>query len=294
MPKGLNRYLFIFIFLIPMRILANPYPISIVNGLLVSKATIEGKEVLIIFDTGAPGLVLNSRFYKPDNKTKIECEGINGSFQCSMHEVRNWNWMGIAHKKTNALLSDLTFLENELNSDVYALIGLSAVDNYYVSIDFDQRSISLTDKMKVDKQSMIRFQYADHLPVISCKVNGKKKYLGIDTGSEINYLFTPHKVDADHVSTNGSFVSVVGTENRTDMKFRLTMELALNNSDVYSSPFIIDLQDKGSNLNDSLDGLLGQPFLSHFNITIHPSKQIIILTPRNQTENFSAILTAQL
>ncbi|MBK9984980.1 MAG: hypothetical protein IPP15_21890 [Saprospiraceae bacterium] len=290
----MNRYLFIFIFLIPMRILANPYPISIVNGLLVSKATIEGKEVLIIFDTGAPGLVLNSRFYKPDNKTKIECEGINGSFQCSMHEVRNWNWMGIAHKKTNALLSDLTFLENELNSDVYALIGLSAVDNYYVSIDFDQRSISLTDKMKVDKQSMIRFQYADHLPVISCKVNGKKKYLGIDTGSEINYLFTPHKVDADHVSTNGSFVSVVGTENRTDMKFRLTMELALNNSDVYSSPFIIDLQDKGSNLNDSLDGLLGQPFLSHFNITIHPSKQIIILTPRNQTENFSAILTAQL
>ncbi|MFZ1679100.1 MAG: hypothetical protein WAT91_17595 [Saprospiraceae bacterium] len=286
------RYFSIFIFLIPLSILANPYPISIVNGLLVSKATIEGKEVLVIFDTGAPGLVLNSRFYKPDNKTKVECAGINGNFECSMHEVRNWNWMGIGHKKTNALLSDLSFLENELNRDVYALIGLSAVDNYYVSIDFDQRSISLTDKMKVDKKSMIRFQYADHLPVISCKVNGKKKYLGVDTGSEINYLFTHHQSDADHALTDGSKVNVVGTENRTDMKFRLTMELALNNTDIYSSPFIIDLHDKGSNLDDSFDGLLGQPFLSHFNITIHPSKQIIILTPRNQTENLSATLTA--
>lgn len=249
---------------------------------------------MVIFDTGAPGLVLNSRFYKPVNKTKVECSGINGNFECSIYEVRNWNWMGIAHQKTNALLSDLSFLENELNTDVYALIGLSAVDNYYISIDFDEGSISLTDKMKVDKKSMIRFQYADHLPVISCKVNGKKKYLGIDTGSEINYLFADHKTDDEHALTDGSKVNVVGTENQTDVKFRLTMELAINDTDVYSSPFIIDLHDKGSNLDDSFDGLLGQPFLSHFNITIHPSKQIIILTPRNQTENLSAILTAQL
>lgn len=292
MLKGLNRYLFIFIFLIPLGILANPYPITIVNGLLISKATIDGKEVVVIFDTGAPGLVLNNRFYQPDTKTKVECAGINGNFECSMHEVSNWNWMGITHKKTNALLSDLSFLEKELNSDVYALIGLSAVDNYYVSIDFDQRCISLTAKMKVDKKSMIRFQYADHLPVITCKVNGKKKTLGLDTGSEINYLFAC-KNNSPNNFRNAASVSVIGTENQEAIKFRLNMELSLNREDVYSSTFIVDPVQASPNLNEPFDGLLGQPFLSQFNITIHPSKQVLILTPRIQPETSLAALTVQ-
>jgi len=274
--------------------LANPYPITIVNGLLVSQAIIDGKEVLVIFDTGAPGLVLNNRFYTADDKSKIECNGINGSFECSMHQVSKWSWMGITHKKTNALLSNLAFLENELQRDVYALIGLSAVEDYYVSIDFDQRSISLTEKLKVDKQDMIRFHYANHLPVITCKVNGKKKLLGLDTGSEINYLFAHDNGSSKNILTDATEVSVVGTENREEIKFRLNMELSLKNTEVYTSPFIIDLHDTAISLDESFDGLLGQPFLSQFNITIHPSKQILILSPRNQSENPSATLTAQL
>jgi len=277
-----------------LRIAANPYPITIVNGLLVSQAIIDGKEVLVIFDTGAPGLVLNNRFYSPDDKSTIECNGINGSFECSMHEVSKWSWMGITHKKTNALLSNLAFLENELQRDVYALIGLSAVDDYYVSIDFDQRSISLSEKMKVDKQDMIRFHYASHLPVITCKVNGKKKLLGLDTGSEINYLFAHDNGGSKNILNDATEVSVVGTENREEIKFRLNMELSLKNTEVYTSPFIIDLHDTAISLDESFDGLLGQPFLSQFNITIHPSKQILILSPRNQSENPSATLTAQL
>ena len=291
----MTRFLFLVLFLIPLRVGCNPFPISIVNGLLISKATIDGKEVLVIFDTGAPGLVLNNRFFSPDNKTKIECVGINGSFECRLHQVKNWSWMGISHKKTKALLSDLTFLEDELHQDVYALIGLSAVEDYFVYIDFDQRSISLSDKMNVDKQSVIRFQYAGHLPVISCTVNGKEKNLGLDTGSEINYLFSPDAPGSDNFYKNASPVSIIGTDNHKVMKFALNMDLSVNHAEIYPSPFIVDTEQRNTaDEETSFDGLLGQPFLSQFNITIHPTKQIIILSPRQQGENLPSTLTAQL
>ncbi len=260
----------------------------------MSEATIEGKEVLVIFDTGAPGLVLNNRYYSSDRTEGIICTGINGSFECQMHEVKEWSWMGIEHKKTNALLSDLSFIEKALHKEVHALIGLSVLADYYVSIDFDQMLVSLSEKMKQDKKSVIRFQYVEHLPVISCKVNGQKKVLGIDTGSEVNYLFSGSYSNDENLLADASPVVVVGTDNREDIKHRLPMALDLNGDQVYRSEFIVNLIDKGSFQHESFDGLLGQAFLSQFNITIHPSRQIMVLTPRKSTGVEPIALTAQL
>ncbi len=285
--------LFIFFCFLSLLIRANPFPINIVNGLMVSEAVIEGKNVLVIFDTGAPGLVLNNRFYATENPASIQCAGINGNFQCQLHQIKEWSWMGIHHANTNALVSDLSFLENALHQQVYALIGLSVLDDYYVSIDYDRKLISLSEKMDVDKSKVMKFRYVNHLPVITCKVNGVKKTLGLDTGSEINYLFfdDTHKAQ---LNANASPVLVIGTDNHKDIKYQLNMDLELDAHIMYPSTFIIDLQDKESFVSKSFDGLLGQPFLSQFNITIHPSKQIIILSPRKSVSNQPEELTALL
>ena len=290
----MKHFLLIFSCLISYRIWSNPYPISFVNGLLVSEAVIEGKKVLVIFDTGSPGLVLNSRYYSADKTTGIPCTGLNGSFECYTHLVKNWTWMDVAHKKTNALLSDLSFLEHSLHKEVYALIGLSVLSDYYISMDFDRMLITLSEKMKTDGTPRIRFQYVGKLPVITCKVNGKKKILGLDTGSEINYLFSQNASCDENLFTHGFPVMVVGTENKADLKYSIPMALDLKDDHVYDSEFVIDLPHEGKFQNDSFDGFLGIAFLSRFNITIHPSKQIMFLSPRNSNEKLTEILTAQL
>ncbi|MEO6133053.1 MAG: aspartyl protease family protein [Saprospiraceae bacterium] len=290
----MNRYFFIFLFIIPLRLLSNPYPVTIINGLLVSKATIEGKEVVIIFDTGAPGLILNSRLYSTDSRTKIQCAGVNGNFECQTYSVKEWNWLGIRHKRTTALLSDLSSIEDILHKEIYALVGLSAVGDYYVSINFDKQYISLSDKMEVDKHSLIRFQYAEHIPVISCRINGEKKLLGLDTGSEVNYLFSADKTSIGVESSNSHAVIIVSPDNREVISFGRNMELTLKDETVYPSAFIMGSNKPGILLNDSFDGLLGQPFLSRFNITIHPSKQIVIFSPRTTGDDLPGTLTAQL
>ncbi len=288
------KYIIIFLIFLTSGVRANPYPISVIKGLLVSEAVIEGEKVLVIFDTGAPGLVLNSRYFSADQKQLITCQGINGTFDCSIHKVKNWSWLGTDHQKTDAILSDLSFIEKALHKKVHALIGLSVLEDYYVSIDFDQMSVSLSEKMKQDKKAIIRFQYVEHLPVIACKVNGEKKILGIDTGSEVNYLFCDDYSLDKNLVAKALPVVVIGTDNREDIKHRLYMGLDLNDNQVYQSEFIVDLLDKGSFQPESFDGLLGQSFLSQFNITIHPSRQIIILSPRKMDSAEPLVLTAQL
>jgi hypothetical protein len=150
-----------------------------VSGLLVSEATIEGKKVNVIFDSGAPGLVLNSKYYATDQPNSFdEYVGINGSFNCQSRMVKNWSWMDAKYKHTSAILSDLSFLEGGLNEEIHALVGLSVFSDYYVSLDFDRMTVTLSKKIDLDKQDILRFQYIDQLPVITCQINGEKKYLG--------------------------------------------------------------------------------------------------------------------
>jgi len=260
------------------------YPIRLVDGLLVSEATIEGKQVDVIFDSGAPGLVLNSKYYTGKEDSSYPCVGINGHFECQTYSVKNWSWMEVEYKRTTAILSDLSFLENSLGKEIHALVGLSVLTDYYVSIDFDRMTVTLSKKMELDDKNLIRFQYVDQLPVISCVVNGQKKTLGLDTGSEINYLFSMSQNEKRDLLTNATPLYVIGTENKKDLKYSISLELNLMDKE-FDSTFIIDPEGEEKFQHASFDGFLGLEFLDHFNMIIHPGKQIIQLTPRASVDN---------
>jgi hypothetical protein len=278
------RLFFICLLFLPLAGHTATYPIKLVSGLLVSEATIEGKQVHVIFDSGAPGLVLNSKYYSADSPNSFDdCVGINGSFSCQSRLVKNWSWMDAKYKQTSALISDLSFLENGLHEEIHALVGLSVFSDYYVSLDFDNMTVTLSKKIDLDKQDIIRFQYVDQLPVITCQINGEKKILGLDTGSEINYLFSISPEKKSSMMHHATPVLIVGTENKQDLKYSTNMDVTLNGDDYYSS-FIIDKDEVSEFHHPSFDGFLGLEFLDHFNIIIHPGKQIIQFTPRANAE----------
>jgi len=88
---------------------------------------------------------------------------------------------------------------------------------------------------------------------------------------------------------------VIGTEQKTELKHRFPMKVDISqNHSTVNSSFIVDY-DLNSALRDkNFDGLLSQSFLSQFNVTIHPSRQVIILSPRKFNENLLVAFTAQL
>ncbi len=294
-PIQVLRLYFIGLLFLPVSGRTATYPISMVNGLLVSEATVEGKQVEVIFDSGAPGLVLNSKYYTPSfGDVSSPCVGLNGSFECRTYQVKNWSWMDVNYRQTEAILSDLSFIENSLHREIHALVGLSVLSDYYVSVDFDQMTVTLSKKMELDKKEAIHFQYVDQLPVITCEVNGEKKILGLDTGSEINYLFSLSPDEKKTMLAHASPLMVIGTENKKDLKYSLMMELNMDDQD-YFSTFIIDQEGDEKFHHTAFDGFLGLEFLDHFNIIIHPGKQIILLTPRvkDDVENFATALVGE-
>jgi hypothetical protein len=284
----LKGMLFILLMIVPVKGWSGAFPITFNKGYIITEAIIEGQSVLVILDTGAPGLVLNQKYYESDPSSVVSCSGINGTFEAKTHQIGEWYWLGVTHKKSKALVSDLSFLERSLNKKIHALIGLSVLEDYYVSIDFEEEIISVANEMPVGLEGLFsRFQYVDHVPVISCKVNGAKKILGLDSGSAGNYLFDYDPTMDEELVVDATPIIVVGTDNIKDIKHQLTMELEVMDGDInLSSTFIVDLENKGNLQHAGFDGILGHMFLSNYKITIHPGKQRIWMQKRVEQPSF--------
>lgn len=282
----LIRCLAIFLLLHSLDSLAASYPVDIAKGFIVTTAVIDGQRVNVILDSGAPGFILNEKYYSADRKKGIQCTGINGSFNCGIHTIRSWEWLGAEDGKTKALVSDLAFLETVANRPIHAIIGLNMLADYYVSIDYDNQMITLQKKIPVTlASSFSKINYVDHLPVISCRVNGQKKILALDTGSAANYLFNFDQKRISASQMNTTPVMVVGTDNREDLRYRISLDLQMPEEETFmTNSFIVDLKDQGQQSPDAFDGILGQEFLMQYNLIIHPGKQKMMLIPRDSKD----------
>ena len=265
-----------------LQVMATSYPVTFVKGIIVTEAVINGQNVNVILDSGAPGVVLNENYYTPDAGTNVPCAGINGAFTCKTYAINNWSWLGLHQGKTKALVSDLSYLEKMAAKPIHAIIGLGVLDDYYVTIDFDQQQVTLQEDIPESlENAFCRFYYVDHLPVLPCRVNGQKKLLGLDTGSAANYLFQWDAKNTSVQQVDKDPVIVVGSGNKEALKYRTDLSLEFPEGELpVSTSFIIDLKDQSAFKPFGFDGLLGQEFLSQYNIIIHPGKQKILLTPR--------------
>ena len=284
----MNKLLLILILLLPGAVRSETYPIVLAKGFILTEARIEGKDVLLILDTGAPGLVLNQKYYTSgerkfgDQTSCMECKGINGSFTCQNYTVKEWSWLGTTHKRTSALVSDLSFFEKYLNREIHALVGLSEISDVYATIDLDLQTILVQKEINdVAEGLFFRFRYVNHVPVLTCKVNGKKKSLGLDSGSEGNLLFDTYD---QSLVTDAPEVLVVDAGNNTDIRHRISMQLEVNDGDIsFPYDFLVQLNPASEYSTTYMDGILGQEFLRSYNLIIHPGKQKILFQPRTES-----------
>jgi hypothetical protein len=192
-------------FSIPYSFLISPnsviIPFNAVSGLVVIKGSVNQIEGNFIVDSGANGLVLNNRYFKPDRLlANSEGVGVSGSTsEVGIAKLDSLNVDELVFLNTKAQTIDLRQLENRKKTRILGLIGYDILKDFEIMFDYRQRflTFSKTDKKgnilttlphTNDKVDSVSFNMGNHLPIIEVKVGNKKKIMGIDTGAEYNML----------------------------------------------------------------------------------------------------------
>jgi len=283
--------LFTLAFLLTLsNLFAQTFPAHFQDGYILVSGRLDGQSIYILLDSGAPGLVLNREHFG-DGSQPATCTGINGSFPCATRTVEDFEWLGIHHRRTEAILSDLSFLERLLGRRVDALGGLSLLNGTGLSIDYDAQLLTIAaDAPAAKAEPFLRFRYADHLPVVTCKVNGQSVRLALDTGAELHFLFTPTSPESPLASCDDEAtpIRVTGTENISQTRYLTTCSLSVGDywQDARSS--FVSAPDACQTPVPGVDGLLGQAFLQQYHITIYPALQRIYVRPRQSVSDLAA------
>ncbi|MDV2447627.1 hypothetical protein CMU93_08965 [Elizabethkingia anophelis] len=245
------------------------------EGIVFTKAFLNGKEEDFLLDSGAPGLLLNSdnsiirkMSYIPSN---VKGTGVGGDLKnTNSVNIETFEWNGIKMEKSNIDAIPL----GHLFGDKYhfaGLVGYDIIKDYQLIFDYKNNKITgilntevynMPDKYR--ELTKIPFKMNRHIPVFDIIIGGKKYKVGLDTGASTNLFYAKYaenhkalikKVKSENikgasgdVNAEKSSISVVniGGINYENMRF------AFEDS-------TLDQLNNGYNLG--IDGLLGYQFL---------------------------------
>lgn len=174
---------------------------TMVNNLIMVKASINGKEGNFILDTGAETLTLNKKNFNTttllDNKRKVVDIG---SIQYGLkdYKVNHFEWAGLKRKNFMALALDLSQMEKVLGVPLMGLIGYQVLKNVELQIDFaDQKLRTLqigkdgVPLLQLDNETpdyRLPFKRMKYLPVINASLGSEKISIVIDSGAAVNLV----------------------------------------------------------------------------------------------------------
>ena len=285
-------------FSLPFNSSQNGYivPFTLKGGLMIVEAKINDSIGNFVIDTGAEGLVLNSRHFRGTEDESRRFYGVSGRGK-SLRVSRNNRMLvdAVVYENVAADVIDLSSIENQKSIKIAGLIGFSLLKDFEIMFNYRERYLSLSrldengqviDPMPFMKKKAdsLAFVFGNFIPVIDVKVNGIPKKFGIDTGAEINLLDLKRSKDVMSMFTPMRTISLAGSDNTESevLAGRLLKVVLLEK--YRCAPMGTILVSMG-NLNaiyrTNLDGILGFEFLSPWLFSINYKKQLLYLHPLN-------------
>ncbi len=162
-------------------------PIDIRGGFIVLMAKVNGVEGTYILDTGAPGLVLNSKYRQGSKALASGLQGLNGDVHTTILPGWTFEWNSYKTSGSDGYAIDLTYLENAADSRIDGLVGLDVFDGYYVLLDYGQRTMELSttipEMMARQPSVTLPLEFQDHVPIVLLQ-HGQRSYrFVLDSGS---------------------------------------------------------------------------------------------------------------
>ena len=174
-------------------------PIHRYDGLPIVTVTIDGQPCNMFFDAGAPGVILNSKYFDHNIDGQVMGCGGRGAVGTGsvsgMHHVKSMNMGGITLHETDIMTSDLSNLET-VGVAVHGILGQSYYKDFDVLFDFKSSEIVLLTPDTTHQWLLNEgYQYQTvkgvkkgHLLTFDCQVGGVPVVLAFDSGAESNLL----------------------------------------------------------------------------------------------------------
>lgn len=177
-------------------------PMQISNAMIIIRAECCGITGNFILDSGAPCLVLNSRYIDAEKNNLINIgqgSGINSSFDdVYVTPAADLSFNGIRMKNQSAAVVDLSPSEQNLGFDLLGLMGMSIYQDYDLLLDYENSVITfirpeLSEKYIADNygQSKIEinpFVMSHHMPIVKGTINECDLNFVVDTGMGNNMI----------------------------------------------------------------------------------------------------------
>lgn len=267
-------------------------PFTSIGGLIILKGRVNSDEGNFILDTGANGLVLNDFYFTPDRSLASE-RGVGLSGKTSVLgalAVDSFHFDQLTFPNTAAQTINLQHLENRKRTKILGLIGYDILKDFEIMIDYRRRilTFSKTDKFgnimttlphTINKVDSFLFKLGNHIPVITLKVQGKTKRMGIDTGAEYNLLnirrskniMSNFKIlKTIEINTTGKPVDALAGK-----LYRVALKEKYKCGGM--STVLINFRHLENIYNTKLDGILGYEFLAPWLFSINYKKQKLFL-----------------
>jgi hypothetical protein len=263
---------------------AHSASVEIKNGFVILYATVNGKDGLYILDSGAPGLVINSKYLASPIKDSKSIHGIHGAIEGTM--VANWDfhWNGFGIRGENAYAIDLSYIERAVGDRIDGLAGIDLFSGYYIIIDYAQSNLQLWNKLPdvFRRTAFVEFEVEmlDHVPVISLQhANGTFRF-AFDSGSAAHILDNTavETLNTDVIFLNA--IDIVGADQKVVRTSKIEAS-GLSSKGIMLPPtnFVLtDLSAMKAATKTDIDGILGQPLFKGRFILIDRERKFLRLS----------------
>lgn len=170
-------------------------PFSVSNNLILVDVELNGSTRKFFFDSGAPQVIINSKYFaEVDTNTITSGKAVGGSISgANIFEIKSIGFYGIKLSNQDVMTMDLSHLEEAVDAEIYGLIGYDIIKDYDVMFDYSTNKITLINPEKSDfylnsKVQRVPFELKGHIPVIEVFIGDDKVLLGIDSGASANLI----------------------------------------------------------------------------------------------------------
>ncbi|MEL6822497.1 MAG: pepsin/retropepsin-like aspartic protease family protein [Calditrichota bacterium] len=252
-------------------------PFEMAGKLILTKATVNGKEKNFLLDSGSPKIILNARYFKEglkEAKTISSTKGVGGSVSgVNLFAIDTFSWHTLKVANEELLTLDISHLEEELEAEIHGLIGYELFKDYDLLFDYEQKVLTLIEPDKAEsflsqtsanKRFDIPFEQGGHIPILSAVVENDTLSLGLDCGAESNLLsssiFDALKPQLDDI-TQDALIGI-GSEKNMVQKGSIK-NMSIGGVDFKSTRTVFsDISHLNEGYQLQLDGLIGYEILS--------------------------------
>lgn len=243
-----------------------------INGFIVLEAECNGLPGTYIFDTGAPGLILNASHSYTGPVETVNLLGSQGSFMAEKLHGNTFILGDVKFRGENAYLLPLDFIEHSIGRSVEGLFGLSLLKRYEIVIDMRATEIRFSKhrgRLDLGKDGIyVDLIYQQHLPTVAFNIGEQIFRFGLDTGSKSNLICRDEAGNIPEFrKTFEEHVALSSADQRISIVPLVAIDIQESRTDVMASShylhfLLTDMASVSHDADITIDGILGQDFIA--------------------------------